>query len=125
MTVCSVITFPGRPNDATNLEADAKRCIAEQRWEETWREHPETRDPIFPTELSGHMDRNNLLGRHFKPLAQKAGLPKEARLYTVRHTFATLWMESNPCPLNCLSSAPGEVVSKPSLLGRYGEPRTD
>ena len=30
-----------------------------------------------------------------KPLAQKAGLPKEARLYTLRHTFATLWMESN------------------------------
>jgi hypothetical protein len=28
------------------------------------------------------MNRNNLLRRHFKPLAQKAGLPKEARLYT-------------------------------------------
>jgi integrase len=31
-----------------------------------------------------------------KITAQKAGLPKEARLYTtLRHTFATLWMESN------------------------------
>jgi integrase len=41
------------------------------------------------------MNRNNLLRRHVKPLAQRAGLPKEARLYTLRHTFATLWMESN------------------------------
>ncbi len=41
------------------------------------------------------MNRNNLHRRHFKPLAQKADLPKEARLYTLRHTFATLWMESN------------------------------
>jgi integrase len=41
------------------------------------------------------MNRNNLLNRHFKPLARKASLPQEARLYTLRHTFATLWMESN------------------------------
>ena len=33
--------------------------------------------------------------KNFKPLAQKASLPQEARLYTLRHTFATLWMESN------------------------------
>jgi integrase len=41
------------------------------------------------------MNRNNLLRRHFRPLARKAGPPEEARLYTLRHTFATLWMESN------------------------------
>jgi hypothetical protein len=41
------------------------------------------------------MNRNNLLRRCVKPLAQMAGLPKEARLYTLRLTFATLWMESN------------------------------
>ena len=41
------------------------------------------------------MNRNNLLNRHFKPLARKAYLPQEARLYTLRHTFATLWMEFN------------------------------
>lgn len=41
------------------------------------------------------MNRNNILRRHFKPLAKKADLPEGARLYTLRHTFATLWMESN------------------------------
>ena len=41
------------------------------------------------------MNRNNLQRRHFKPLAQKAKLPEGVRLYTLRHTFATLWMESN------------------------------
>jgi integrase len=72
-----------------------KRLRLAERWEETWRQHPETKDLIFPSETGGPMNRNNLLRRHFRPLAQKAGLPKEARLYTLRHTFATLWMESN------------------------------
>jgi integrase len=73
----------------------AKRLRFAERWEATWRKHPEARDLIFPSETGGPMNRNNLLRRHFKPLAQKAGLPKEAKLYTLRHTFATLWMESN------------------------------
>ncbi len=40
------------------------------------------------------MSRNNLSRRHFKPLAERAGLPEGATLYTLRHTFATLWLES-------------------------------
>ena len=72
-----------------------KRVRLAGRWEETWREHPEARDLIFPSETGGPMNRNNLHRRHFKPLARKAGLPEEARLYTLRHTFATLWMEAN------------------------------
>lgn len=72
-----------------------KRLRFVERWEETWREHPKAKDLIFPSETGGPMNRNNLHRRHFKPLARKAGLPEEARLYTLRHTFATLWMESN------------------------------
>ena len=72
-----------------------KRLRLAERCKETWREHPEARDLIFSAETGGPMNRNNLLRRHFNPLAQKAGLPKEAKLYTLRHTFATLWMESN------------------------------
>jgi integrase len=49
---------------------------------------------MLPSETGGPMNRNNLHRRHFKLLAQKAGLPEETRLYTLRHTFATLWMES-------------------------------
>lgn len=72
-----------------------KRLRLAELWEETWRERPEARDLIFPSENGGPMNRNNILRRHFKPLAKKAGLPEGARLYTLRHTFATLWMESN------------------------------
>jgi integrase len=31
------------------------------------------------------------VGRHLKPILEKAGLPKETRAYDLRHTFATLW----------------------------------
>jgi integrase len=72
-----------------------RRLRFAERWEETWRKRPEARDLVFPSETGGPMNRNSLHRRHFKPLARKAGLPKEARLYTLRHTFATLWMESN------------------------------
>jgi integrase len=84
--------------EALNKERRAyleRRLRFAERWEETWRKHPEARDLVFPSETGGPMNRNNLHRRHFKPLAQKAGLPKGTRLYTLRHTFATLWMESN------------------------------
>ena len=44
--------------------------------------------------LGSPTSRNNLARRHFKPLARRAGLPEDATLYTLRHTFATLWLES-------------------------------
>src|SRR5215210_7641411 len=40
------------------------------------------------------MLRSNLGARHFKPTLAKAGLPREVRLYDLRHTFDTLWVES-------------------------------
>jgi len=63
-------------------------------WEATWRERPEARDLIFPSRVGGPMGRDNLAKRYFKPLARKARLPEGARLYTLHHTFATLWLES-------------------------------
>jgi integrase len=39
----------------------------------------------------------NLAARHFKPLLKRAGLP-DIRLYELRHTFATLWLESGEHP---------------------------
>ncbi|HEX5850186.1 MAG TPA: tyrosine-type recombinase/integrase [Rubrobacter sp.] len=38
--------------------------------------------------------RSNLSRRHFKPILKEAGLDSETRPYNLRHTFATLWMES-------------------------------
>jgi len=40
------------------------------------------------------MNRDNLSRLYFKPLARAAGLPEQTTLYTLRHTFATLWLES-------------------------------
>ena len=39
------------------------------------------------------MRRENLARRHFKPILEKAGLPKEIRVYDLRHSFGTLWVE--------------------------------
>ena len=49
---------------------------------------------VFPNSVGGHMSNGNLSQRHFKPILKKAGLPKEIRFYDLRHTFATLWVES-------------------------------
>jgi hypothetical protein len=43
------------------------------------------------------MDRENLAACHFKPLLKRAELP-DIRLYNLRHTFATLWLESGEHP---------------------------
>jgi integrase len=43
------------------------------------------------------MSHNNLNRRHFKPLLKIAGLP-DIRPYDLRHTFATLWLESGEHP---------------------------
>lgn len=103
---------PGVPGEATDPPTDLHRRLGEvgrTRREKTWRKHPETRSLVFPFETGGPMNRNNLHRRHFRPLAQKAGLPREARLYTLRHTFATLWMESNE-PVKILQ----EISSTPA-----------
>lgn len=51
------------------------------------------RDLVFPSRVGGLMSGSNVLQRNFKPLLKKAGLP-DLRLYDLRHTFATLWLES-------------------------------
>lgn len=52
------------------------------------------RDLVFPDARGGIMRRENLSRRHFKPILEKAGLPKDVRIYDLRHTFGTLWVES-------------------------------
>ena len=91
------------PEAVAALKAHRRRYLEErmlraERWEETWRENPKARDLVFPSRTGGPMNRDNLLKRYFKPLARAAGLPEEATLYTLRHTFATLWLESGENP---------------------------
>ena len=51
-------------------------------------------DLVFHSSTESVVGRANLTNRRFKPILAKAGLPRETRLYDLRHTFATLWAES-------------------------------
>jgi integrase len=91
------------PEAVAALRAHRRRYLEErmlraERWEETWRENPRARDLVFPSRTGGPMNRDNLRKRYFKPLVRAAGLPEEVTLYTLRHTFATLWLESGENP---------------------------
>ncbi len=46
---------------------------------------------VFPSWIGTPMRWSNLTKRNFKPLLEKAGLPRTVRFYDLRHTFAT-WM---------------------------------
>lgn len=49
---------------------------------------------VFPTTTGTVLSRANLTNRHYKPILERAGLPKEIRLYDLRHSFSTLWVDS-------------------------------
>jgi integrase len=44
--------------------------------------------PVFPNRKGGHLDAHNIANRHFKPAAERAGIPW-ASLHCLRHTTAT------------------------------------
>lgn len=86
------------PAAAAALKTHRTRYLEEQVklrpvWERNWKEHPEFRDLVFPSVSGTAIDHNNLNRQHFKPLLKRAGLP-DMRPYDLRHTFATLWIES-------------------------------
>ncbi len=66
---------------------------------------------IFPNTQGRHMNGNCLNWRHFKPALRRAGLPDAVRLYDLRHTFATLWIESGE-DLTVLSRILGHTTIK-------------
>jgi len=45
---------------------------------------------IFPSQRGTPMNAKNLTARSFKPLLERAGLPRTVRLHDLRHTCATL-----------------------------------
>ena len=45
---------------------------------------------VFPTTVGTPMNQSNLTSRSFKPLLERAGLPRTVRLHDLRHTCATL-----------------------------------
>lgn len=54
-------------------------------------------DLVFASEIGTPLLHGNLLRRHFKPIRDKAGLPK-IRLYDLRHTTATLLLSAGENP---------------------------
>ncbi len=98
------------PEAATALKEHRARYLEERIrlgtiWEAAWREEPKYRDLVFPSTSGTPIDHTNLNRQHFKPLLIRAGLP-DMRPYDLRHTFATLWVESGE---------PTEVLQK--ILG--------
>ncbi len=57
----------------------------------------ENLDLVFASEIGTPLLHGNLLRRHFKPIRDKAGLPK-IRLYDLRHTTATLLLSAGENP---------------------------
>jgi integrase len=90
------------PEAVAALKAHRLRYLEERLryaevWNAAWRAEPRHEDLVFPSLNGGPMDRDNLAARHFKPLLKRAELP-DIRLYDLRHTFATLWLESGEHP---------------------------
>lgn len=82
------------PETVQALRAHRRRQLEERlRCASLLEEH----DLVFPSKTGSPMDRDNLVARHFKPLLKRAELP-DIRLYDLRHTFATLWLESGEHP---------------------------
>src|SRR4028119_2207741 len=52
---------------------------------------------VFPTTTGTTTSGTNLLGRHFKPLLKRAGLPA-IRLHDLRHTCATILLMAGTAP---------------------------
>jgi integrase len=52
---------------------------------------------VFPTTTGTTVSCTKLLGRHFKPLLERAGLP-DIRLHDLRHTCATMLLKMGQHP---------------------------
>lgn len=55
-------------------------------------------DLVFATHFGQPLDERNVVNRSFKPLLERAELPKAVRLYDLRHTAATLMLASGASP---------------------------
>ena len=83
-------TVPLFPDVVEALKAHRLRQLDDRlRYEGAW----EDLDLVFPNKKGGIMRTDNLRHRNFKPLLRAAGLPN-VRLYDLRHSFSTLWIES-------------------------------
>jgi integrase len=55
-------------------------------------------DLVFATRTGLPISAHNLLHQNFKPILERAGLPRTIRLYDLRHTHATMLMDAEENP---------------------------
>jgi integrase len=85
------------------LPATTLRALAEHRRgqaEERLKAGPDYQqhDLVFATPTGGPLTPNNLKRRHFRPILERAKLPKGFRLYDLRHSCATLLLAAGEHP---------------------------
>jgi integrase len=77
------------------LKAHRERQLEErEKFAELWQDH----DFVFTTQVGTPLNRHNFFKRCFKPLLEKAGLPRSVRFHDLRHTCATLLLSKNVNP---------------------------
>lgn len=77
------------------LKRHRKHQVAERlRLAGLWQEN----DLVFPNQIGQPMNASNLVGRGFKPLLKRAGLPKTTRFHDLRHTCATTLLKMGQHP---------------------------
>jgi integrase len=74
------------PMAVESLRSHRTRQSAERLAAVVW----EDADLIFPTRTGGVVRPSTLTDDHFKPLLERAGLPRSVRFHDLRHTCATL-----------------------------------
>jgi integrase len=84
-------TIPLLTEVVTALKAHRAQQNEERlKYAGVWKDH----GLIFANATGGIADRDNLAGRHLKPILRRAGLSERTRIYDLRHTFGTLWNSS-------------------------------
>ena len=53
---------------------------------------------VFPNQVGKTMNARNLRARSFKPILERAGLPRSVRLHDLRHTCATVLLKRGQHP---------------------------
>jgi integrase len=61
-------------------------------------QHYQQHDLVFATSEGGPLAPRNLKRRHFRPVLERAKLPRTFRLYDLRHTCATLLFAAGEHP---------------------------
>ncbi len=77
------------------LKRHRKRQLEERmRLAGLWEDH----GLVFPNQVGKTMNAKNLTARSFKPLLERAGLPRSVRLHDLRHTCATVLLSRGVHP---------------------------